>query len=123
MTAAAALFAPAALPSVFADATAAALRADAAPPPVLAEAAAAAFRADAAPPPVLADATAAALLAPAALPTMLANAAAATAQSLHLLRSRPCSHFLYTTLTFVEQVRRRWERRFYDEGESLQNTI
>ena len=72
VTAAAALFALAAHPPVFAYATAAAVLALAALPPVLAEAAAATVLALAAISPVLAEATAAAVLAPAALPPVLA---------------------------------------------------
>ena len=70
---AAALLAPAALPSVLAEGAAAALLAPAAPPPVLTYGAAAALLAVGAPPPVLADAAAAALLAVVALPPVLAE--------------------------------------------------
>jgi hypothetical protein len=77
LTAAAAILAPVAPPTVLADAAAAALLAPAAPPPVLAEATAAALLALAAPPPVLTKAATAALLAPAAPTPVLADAAAA----------------------------------------------
>ena len=84
-----AIFAPSALPPVFAEVPAAALLALAAPPPVLAKATAAALLAVTAPPPVLAEATAAALLAVIAPAPVLADAAA-TAVSLQMLRRRPC---------------------------------
>eukprot|EP00964_Phaeocystis_antarctica_P135845 scaffold100225_cov62-Phaeocystis_antarctica.AAC.2 len=87
----AALFAPAAPPSVLADAASSTLLADAAHPPVLAEAAAPALLALVALPAVLADAGAAALLAVAAPPAVLTDAAAAALLSLHVLRRRPCS--------------------------------
>ena len=77
VTAAAALLALAALPSMLADAAAAAVLAQGAPPPVLADAAAAAVLALGALPPVLAKAAAAAVLARGALSPVLADAAAA----------------------------------------------
>ena len=77
VTAAAAPFALAAHPPVFAYATAATVLALAALPPVLAEAAAATVLAPAAVPPVLADGATAALLALGAQPSVFADATAA----------------------------------------------
>ena len=73
LTAAAALLAPAALPSVLADVAATAILALPALPPVHADAAPAALLAPAALPPLLAEAGAAALLAPVASPPVHAR--------------------------------------------------